>query len=140
VHLMAGMARYESFFKPESTFDEAGFRNLRTGRINPKTHSQGLFQLSYASAGQKAYRGFCKFNYQADKNKDISDPSLSIYDTKKQMDCAVGILNQWVKKDGAVGLSRDRGGARFWSTLRSTNPATARVRASLKRFSPCWSK
>jgi hypothetical protein len=140
VHLMAGMARYESRFDPKATYDEERGFNPTRGPIDPKKHSQGLFQLSYDSAGQKAYRGFCKLNYQADKDKDISDPSLSIYDIKKQTDCAVGILNYWVKKDGGVGLRRDRGGARFWSTLRATNPANGQVRASLRKFSPCWSK
>lgn len=137
VHLFNGIAKYESSFKASTTFDEKTRRNLRSGPINPHTHSQGLFQLSYGSAAQKPYRNFCKFDFRRDRNKDLSDPSLTIYDPKKQMDCAVGIMNKWVSKDRSLGLSV-RGGARFWSTLRSTNPATAGVRASLKRFSPCW--
>jgi hypothetical protein len=147
VHLFNGIARYESNFATGVTFDEATFRNVRRGRINPRTFSQGLFQLSYESSSQRAYRNFCHFDWRRDRYKDVSDSSLTIYDPKKQMDCAVGIMNHLVGQNGGLGFSSGRtrsglpawkGGARFWSTLRHTNPATARVRESLRRYSPCW--
>lgn len=138
VHLFNGIAKNESSFKPQTTFDERTYKNVRRGRISARHHSQGLFQMSYESAGQPAYSRFCRYDWDRDHNKDVSDPDLTIYDPRNQIDCAVGVMNFLVKDDGGLGLSRSRGGARFWSTLRSSNPATARVRAGLKRFTPCW--
>ncbi len=140
-HLMVAVAERESGFKPTVNFNESTKRNDYRGRIKPNDHSQGLFQLSYGSAGQRTYRKFCKFDWGRDKRKDLSDRSLTIYDVEKQMDCAVGILSHWVQKDDGVGFkngSKWRGGARFWSTLRSNNPATKKVKQRLKRFSPCF--
>jgi len=151
VHLIAGFNRYESSvptpFNPMAVLDESTGRNPTRGRINPHTYSMGLGQLSYTSAGQKAYRNFCKFDWGVDRHKDISDPSLQIYDPYKNFQCQVGILNHWVKRDGGIGYNGGRtlsgkiawrGGARFWSTLRYNNPATKRVQEGLKRFRPCW--
>jgi hypothetical protein len=140
-HLMVAIAERESNFKPRVTFNESTKRNDYSGSIRPNRHSQGLFQLSYSSAGQKSYRKFCKFSWGTDRDKDLSDRSLTIYDPVKQMNCAVGIMNHWVRKDDGVGYTNGsnwRGGARFWSTLRSSNPATRKVQQRLKRFTPCF--
>jgi hypothetical protein len=140
-HLMIGVAERESTFKTKATYNEAEGHNEYRGKIEAYNFSQGLFQLSYGSAAQSAYKNFCKFDWRKDRNKDVSDRSLTIYDVKKQMNCAVGILNHWVKKDNGIGFkqgSRWRGGARFWSTLRSSNPATKKVQNRLKRFKPCF--
>jgi hypothetical protein len=139
-HLLNGVARYESGFKTSLTFDEKTYTNPRSGRIRPDRHSQGLFQLSYSSASQRTYRNYCKFNYSRDKNKDLSNKSLTIYDPKLQIECAVGILNHWINKDGGISLggkNAHRGGGRFWSTLRTNNSKTKLVRATLKRYTPC---
>lgn len=138
VHLFNGIARYESNWNLKATFDEEHFKNVRSGPINPHTYSQGMFQLSYGSASQGVYKNFCKFDWRGDRNKDVSDRTASIYDPKKQIDCAVGMMNYLVGRDGGIGWSKKRGGARFWSTLRSTNPATREVIANLKKFKPCW--
>lgn len=139
-HLLNGFARYESGFKTNLTFDEQTYTNPRSGSIRPDRYSQGLFQISYSSAAQRPYRNFCRFDYNKDKHKDISNSGLTIYDPKLQMECAVGILNYWVSKDGGIGFSRagdHRGGARFWSTLRDNSNKSRLVRATLKRFKPC---
>lgn len=138
MHLFNAIAKRESAFKEQTTFDEDTYRNVYRGRIRPNRYSMGLFQMSYSSGGQKAYRNFCHFDWSRDRNKDVSDPSLSIYDPENQMNCAVGVMNYWVRKDRGLGWSRSRGGARFWSTLRSSNPSTRLVIASLKRYAPCW--
>jgi hypothetical protein len=140
-HLMIGVAERESNFKTGATYNETEGHNEYRGKIEAFNFSQGLFQLSYGSASQKTYRNYCKFDWKKDRNKDVSDRSLTIYDVKKQMNCAVGILNHWVKKDKGVGFkkgSKWRGGSRFWSTLRSSNPATKKVQNRLKRFKPCF--
>jgi hypothetical protein len=137
-YLIASIAIPESRFKTNGTFDESTHRNRYSGVVNPRTFSQGLLALSYSSTAQRAYRPFCNFNYSADRGKDISDPSLQIYDVQKQLDCGVGMLDFWVKKHGRIGGSPPRGGAMFWSTLRETNPATRLVKASMRRFKPCF--
>lgn len=139
-HLLNGFARYESGFKTNLTFDEKTKTNPRSGRIKPDRYSQGLFQLSYSSTAQRTYRNYCRFDYNRDKRKDISNSSLTIYDPKLQIECAVGILNHWVTKDGGIGFggkNAHRGGARFWSTLRTNSSKSKLVRATLKRFKPC---
>lgn len=152
IHLMNGISRYESNFKTSvPVFDEDRYKNrtppynIYRGPIKPNSYSMGLFQLSYSAA--PGYRPQCGIDWNKDRGKDISDPSLTIYDPKIQMECAVTILNKWITTDGGVGYTRDvrtsrgtrfRGGANYWSTLRNTNPATQNVIASLKRFTPCW--
>lgn len=139
-HLINAVGFQESGFKTNLTFDEKTYTNPRSGRIKPDRYSQGLFQISYTSADQDAYKPACRFDYRRDKNKDISNSSLTIYDPKLQIECAVGILNHWVKKDGGLafgGKGAHRGGARFWSTLRTNSSKSRLVRASMKRFKPC---
>ncbi len=154
IHLFNGISRYESNFKTSiPAFDEDRYSsktppyNIYRGPIKPSSYSMGLFQLSYSAA--PGYKPQCRIDYKKDRGKDISDPSLTIYDPQIQMECAVAVMNKWVSKDGGIGYTRDvydsrsgrprfRGGANYWSTLRNTNPATSNVIASLKRFTPCW--
>jgi hypothetical protein len=136
IHLFNGIGRYESNFKLGSpVFDEVRKENVYRGPISAKNDSMGLFQLSYGTAH---YGKGCQMDWRRDRNKDISDPSLTIYDPKIQMECAVTVMNKWVPRDGGVGLFDDRGGARFWSTLRSSNSATSNVIASLRRDTACF--
>lgn len=138
VHVLNGIARVESQFRASPPpFDETLHRNVRSGRILPDRYSMGLFQLSYTSAAQRPYRGFCNFDWARDRGRDVSDRSLTIHDPKKQMDCAVGILNKWVSQDRGLGRQSNNGGARFWSSLRDSNPKSTLLRASLRRFTPC---
>lgn len=145
VHMFNGVAAKESNFNTKTTFDEKTRHNIKKGRVNPDNYSQGLFQLSYGSADQKAYRNFCKFDKEADSLKDVSDPSLTIYDPKKQMDCAVGMMNHLVGQNDAIGSTttvngkkKYKGGARFWSTMRDSNAATREVKENVRNFTPCW--
>ena len=136
IHLFNGVARYESNFKLGApVYDEARGVDVYRGRIDAANDSMGLFQLSY---GSSSYGKGCQMDIRRDRNKDISDPSLTIYDPKIQMECAVTIMNKWVPRDGGVGLHDTRGGARFWSTLRSSNSATRNVIASLRRDTACF--
>ncbi|HEY8280778.1 MAG TPA: hypothetical protein VIH99_14200 [Bdellovibrionota bacterium] len=139
MHLFNGVAlRESSFTLGPPVFDEEEKKQVFRGPLDPQHYSMGLFALSYQAATNPNYKGGgCHMNLGRDRYKDITDLSLTIYDAKVQTDCAVTIMNTWVPKDGAIGLSV-RGGARFWSTLRTSNPATASVIQSMKRFSPCW--
>lgn len=154
IHLFNGIARYESNFKTSTpVFDEDRYKartppyNIYRGPIKPNSYSMGLFQQSYSAA--PGYKPACGIDYARDRGKDISDGSLTIYDPKIQMECAVAVMNKWVTKDGGIGLTKDvydprtgrnrfRGGANYWSTLRSTNPASRELIGSLRRFTPCW--
>lgn len=153
VHLFNGVARYESQFKPDNGYDESTGVAIRGSRqkIDPHTHSLGFFQLSYGSTGQAAYRNFCKFDWNKDRGKRVNDMSADIFDVKKQMDCAVGIMNYTSKENGVLAKGtryswtrrsgrqvRDYGGgSRFWSTLRDANDASGRIRAYLAGFKAC---
>jgi hypothetical protein len=138
IHVFANIARRESGFKKQTTFDERTYRNVYRGPILPHRYSQGLFQMSYGSGAQAAYKDFCHFDWRKDRRKDLSDSDLTIYDPRNQIDCAVGVMNYAVRKTDGLGWGRNTGGARFWSTLRKTNPATMLVIQGLKRFKPCW--
>jgi hypothetical protein len=147
LHFFNGIARYESNFKTAvPVFDEQRYKNrtppynLFRGPIKPRVYSMGLFALSYSAA--PGYRPQCRINYDKDRRKDISDPSLTIYDPQIQAECAVTIMNKWVTRDGAIGIGGNgsRGGARYWGTLRGHNPAARQIASQLKRFTPCWEK
>jgi hypothetical protein len=138
IHLLSGVARYESNFKlGVPVYDEVHQRDVYAGPIDPLNYSMGLFQLSYGAAD---YGEGCKMSLAQDRHKDISDSSLSMYNAKAQMECAVTIMNRWVSRDGAVGLSSSQGGARYWSTLRSSNPATAALIRDLHSHDPACFK
>ncbi|MGZ3656193.1 MAG: hypothetical protein ACXVCS_11595 [Bdellovibrionota bacterium] len=137
IHLFSGIASRESGFKLGApAFDESRHVDVFHGPINAKNDSMGLFALSYGSAAYGA--GCSRLDINKDRHKDISDMSLTIYDPKIQMDCAVTVMSHWVPHDGGVGLSDSRGGARFWSTLRSSNPATKSVINALHRDTACF--
>jgi hypothetical protein len=110
LHLFAAMAKHESNFKPSLEFKE-NFKNSRGEWVI----STGLFQLSYESARGYGFRNIT--------TEDLKDPY-------KNIDVAVAIMRKWVSTDGVVsaksGLSW-RGGARFWSVLR-----TGKAQATLK--------
>lgn len=99
--LLSIMAKRESGFKPETSFNE-------TGHLAGVT-SRGLFQLSYDSANQKAYK--CGIA----KAKDLHDPKTNIQ-------CAVKILSYQAKKTGTlIDGTADGGCGTYWSVCRSKN-------------------
>lgn len=140
LHLFNGIALNESGFKlGKPAFNEAGHHQVWNGPINPETYSMGLFQISYNSSRQKRYQPGCAgVNWKADRGKSVQDPSLTIYDPEVQINCAVSIMSALMKPGGGVGWEKTDGGARFWSTLRSTNGATRNVIESLKQFDRCF--
>ncbi|HEY0686869.1 MAG TPA: transglycosylase SLT domain-containing protein [Steroidobacter sp.] len=104
VGLLSAMARPESDFQPDKTYQES-FKDRRGDWVI----SRGLLQLSQESANGYG----CKI-----KNaKDLHDPSVNI-------PCSIRILDRWVDKDGVIAsykLDLDvRGGGRYWSVLRES--------------------
>lgn len=106
VNLLASMTKYESDFDPNQVYVEKGLGGQ---------HSVGLLQLSLTD---RAYG--CAFSTES----DIKDPT-------KNLQCAAKILKKLVGQDGVISNSNNRGGARYWSTLRSTGKLSS-VKATLK--------
>lgn len=94
--LLSIIAKRESNFKPETSFNE-------TGHLQGVV-SRGLFQISKDSANQSAY-GCSVVNA-----KDLYDPEINIK-------CAVKILAYQAKKTGSL----MDGCAKYWSVCRSKN-------------------
>ena len=111
VNLLAAMAKYESNFKPSTTYKE-NFKNSKGEWVI----STRLFQLSYESA-----RGY-GFNTTTE---GLKDPYLNIK-------IAVKILDKWVVQDKRIASSSPyKGGSRYWSVLRPTGKLSS-VKATLK--------
>ena len=115
-HLMGAMVKYESNFKPSSTYKER-FKNGRGEYVI----STGLFQVSYESARGYGFRGIT--------TEELKDPY-------KNIDVAVAILKKWALRDGVAANHSGttyRGGSRYWSVLRPSGKL-AKVKAYLKPF------
>lgn len=102
--LLSAMARWESAFDPNATYQE----RFHDGRGKPVI-SRGLMQLSIESSNQPRYS--CGI-----------DQPVDLHDAQVNLQCAVRILSYWVGKDGRIAGSQqrsNRGGGRYWSVLRA---------------------
>ncbi|UOF01542.1 hypothetical protein [Bdellovibrio reynosensis] len=119
-YLLSQMTRYESGFAPEKFYTES-FSDSK----GKKVISRGLLQLSIESGN--AYG--CGFR----TSKDVHDP-------EQNLACGVRILNRWVGKDGRIGGNSGRqwrGGARYWSVLRSSSGSYQKIVKATKSISIC---
>ena len=103
VGLLSAMAEFESDLDPQTRFTEP-VRDNQGERVV----SRGLLQISIESANQQRYA--CRIETE----QDLHDPATNI-------NCAAKILSHWVASDGVIASRSDeyRGGARYWSVLRS---------------------
>jgi Transglycosylase SLT domain len=102
--LISAVARMESNFDPDCVYEEPPPLNQK---------SIGLMQLSLTDT---AYG--CEFPDEE-----------SIKDPKRNLSCAVRILERLVVRDGRIGgdsANRTNGGAAYWSTLRTANRGSKR--------------
>ena len=102
VHLLAAMAYYESSYNPNAEYKES-FRDQHGVNVI----STGLFQVSVESS-----RGY-GFRVVQDQ---LKYPEMNF-------DIAIAILKKWAINDGVIANHSGRiwrGGARFWSVLRTT--------------------
>lgn len=121
--LMAAMVKFESNFKNEEKYTE-NFKD-NTGHF---VVSRGLFQISLESS--QAYK--CGFK----KAEDIHEPLANIA-------CAGNILGRWIPQDGYIGSQvggKWMGGARYWSTLRSSGGPYSKITAITKDLQICKAK
>lgn len=109
--LFAGIAKYESGWKPTSRMVE------RTMGIDPVTRrqvaSEGLLQLSYQD--ETSYRLDCGFDWNKDKNLSISDPKKTIFDPVKNLRCGIKIMARQLKNKRSITL---RTGV-YWAVIRT---------------------
>ncbi|MEM7430955.1 MAG: transglycosylase SLT domain-containing protein [Pseudomonadota bacterium] len=121
VGLLSAMAEHESDLDPQTKFAES----LRDSRGQPVV-SRGLLQLSIESANQARY------SCQIDNANELHDPSTNI-------ECAAKILSTWVSSDGVIAASSDgyRGGARYWSVLRSNRDSSTDIQSATRKLRFC---
>lgn len=114
--LLIQMAKFESNFKPTTTYQEA-FTDAKGRRVV----SSGLFQISIESSNARG----CNFGSQGE-----------LLIAERNIRCAVKIFAYWVKRDGRIaGIAPGqwRGGARYWSVLRGTTDHTKKALAAIKK-------
>ncbi|XGC79809.1 hypothetical protein ACES2L_10755 [Bdellovibrio bacteriovorus] len=122
-YLLSQMTRYESGFAPEKFYTESF-----ADSAGKKVISRGLLQLSIESGN--AYG--CGFR----TTKDVHDP-------EQNLSCGIRILNRWIERDGRIGGNNGnqwRGGARYWSVLRSSSSSYQKIVKATKSISICQKK
>ncbi|WP_413587343.1 hypothetical protein [Bdellovibrio sp. HCB274] len=120
VYLMSQMTKYESNFSTTMNYTE----NFNDGSGN-NVISAGLLQLSVESGN--AYGCALK------KTTDLHNPYTNL-------SCGIRILNRWMGRDARIAGQVSgswRGGARYWSVLRSSNSPYAKIVAATKAISIC---
>lgn len=114
VRLITLLMSYESGYKPHLTYDDS--KNV--GSREPIL-SSGLLMISHESVMRDIYA--CTM---IDRNKQIGQKDL--LDPKKNMACAVRVMNRWIREDGVI-ADRDenpegqvvwKGLARYWGPFR----------------------
>ena len=108
--LFAGMAKYESGWKPSSRMTET------TMGIDPYTGrqvaSEGLLQLSYQD--ETSYNLDCGFDWSRDKYLSDSDPQKTIFSPQNNLRCGIKIMARQLKNKRAIGLTSGV----YWSVLK----------------------
>ncbi|MES2962675.1 MAG: transglycosylase SLT domain-containing protein [Bdellovibrionota bacterium] len=110
--LISVMSSYESSYNPNTSYVEP----------TTKVLSSGLMQISHKSSQEPLYG--CKM-ISEDKEQGQKD----LFDPKKNLACAVNIINHWIGRDGTIveyanndnGVADDeywKGLARYWGVFR----------------------
>lgn len=100
--LLSAMSHFESGWSTTQTYQEK-FANVNGVRVI----STGLLQVSIESC--RAYGSSAK------TTEELKDP-------EKNLECAVRVLNKWIKNDGVIAGGEAKawlGGSRYWSVLRA---------------------
>jgi len=104
VMLISGMVERESGHDTQNSYQE-NFKDNKGHYIV----SRGLLQISIESGN--AYG--CGFEHESE-----------LHIPEKNLSCGIRILNRWISRDGRLAGKIDgrwRGGARYWSVLRSSS-------------------
>jgi hypothetical protein len=119
-YLMSAMVRFESNFKPSVTYQE-NFKDSDGDFVV----SRGLLQLSYESA--KGYQ--CEIRTP----QDLHDPYVNL-------ECGMRILDRWIGRDSKIAGQENggwRGGARYWSVLRTTSGSYTKILDYMNQYKEC---
>lgn len=119
-YLISAMVKYESNFNTNTKYTE----DFDDAQGNPVV-SRGLLQISIESANSYGC-GFRNAN-------ELHDPYLNL-------SCGIRILNRWLGRDGRIGGKVDgswKGGARYWSVLRTTSGSYQKIVDLVKVTSLC---
>ncbi|XGC79826.1 transglycosylase SLT domain-containing protein [Bdellovibrio bacteriovorus] len=119
-YLLSQMVRYESNFDPDRRYEE----DFDDSSGNPVI-SRGLLQISIESGNDYG----CGF----DRSSDLHDPL-------QNLSCGIRILNRWMENDHRIASRVDgdwKGGARYWSVLRSTSDSYSKIVSAMKVISIC---
>lgn len=112
--VIKALAYAESSFNVLETFWEKDLGDNGYDRVNGSKYlSEGLTQLSYSD--KQYYQ--CEFDWEADKHKDEKDPTKSIFDVRKNIECAMTILNKAVKREGKFIFNSGN----YWAVLKPSN-------------------
>lgn len=120
VYLISAMSRYESNFNPDARYQE-NFKDSQGEFII----SRGLLQLSIESS--QGYQ--CGFS----KAQELHDPY-------KNLSCGIRILDRWMERDGRIAGKVGnawKGGARYWSVLRTGGNPYASIVQMTKSIPIC---
>lgn len=99
-HLIANIARYESSFNPQTSFQE-----------NNGNQSRGLLQISYPSIGTPYKKNGCS----------VIKTNDDLFTAEKNIKCGFAIMSTLMKQTGTISLG-NQGAGRYWSTLRDPYP------------------
>ena len=99
--LISALAKWESNYKPETTFTEPDIVDAQGNRVV----SRGLLQISVESG--RSYG--C-----------VIPTAEALHEPVVNLACAVRIMNRWIVEDGRINNSARpwRGAARYWSPFR----------------------
>ncbi len=120
MYLMSYMTKYESGFNTKTSYTESF-----SDSSGKKVVSRGLLQISIESG--RAYG--CDLKTESD-----------LHDPYKNLDCGVRILNRWLDRDGRFAGKVDgawRGGARYWSVLRTTSGSYSSIVSGVSKLKMC---
>lgn len=96
--LIASMAKYESGYKPDTSYTE----NFKDNRGN-FVISTGLLQVSSESCAG--------YGMPYLQNAVLKKP-------ENNLECTARILNKWIPRDGVISQTGNLGAGRYWSVMR----------------------
>lgn len=112
VGFFKALAKAESCLKLTTRYVEPPSlgKDLVTGMQNT---SEGLLQLSY----QDSKLHGCKFDWNADKGLNATNPAKTIFNAKNNLECGVIILDKQIKARGVLVSPKNY----YWAVLNTNN-------------------
>lgn len=132
VSLISIMSKYESDFDPSTVYRECNKNKCVYGTCI-KTKYGYCMEGSKLDEGIAISRGLLQMSIESAKayGCPITSPK-ELHDPKINIDCAARILGRWIGKDkriSGIGPGEWKGGARYWSVLRSTNSSHPKIQS-----------